>query len=331
MQNPERAGWYDDPQNPEQLRYFDGVIWTANVTPRSTRGASGYAVRPGQQGAGPQQAAPQQGQQSPPGQPGPYGQPGQPGHYAPPGQQGQPPYGQAPYGQAPYGQGPQPGGQQGWPQQYPQQGGWNAPPVGAAYTDSGPRTPDGQPLASYLQRVGAYILDSIASGVLVGLLGGYFLIDYFRDFMDKFQAAMDRNDPDALAQITLFEGDIRSLLIFVGISVVVQIVYNVFFLTRWGATPGKMVVGISVRRLERPGPPDTVTVLRRYALQVGLSVLGLVPVLGNFTGIASLLDLLWPAWDSKRQALHDKLAGTVVTQGRQPRPGQAQGQVQDQR
>jgi uncharacterized RDD family membrane protein YckC len=31
----------------------------------------------------------------------------------------------------------------------------------------------------------------------------------------------------------------------------------------------------------------------------------------------SILDLLWPLWDDKRQALHDKIAGTnVVVQPR---------------
>lgn len=35
--NPANAGWYDDPQDPQQLRYFDGVLWTDHVTPRTTR------------------------------------------------------------------------------------------------------------------------------------------------------------------------------------------------------------------------------------------------------------------------------------------------------
>lgn len=35
-QNPQRAGWFDDPDTPDQLRYFDGVIWTSHVTPRLT-------------------------------------------------------------------------------------------------------------------------------------------------------------------------------------------------------------------------------------------------------------------------------------------------------
>ena len=30
------SGWYDDPQNPENLRYWDGVTWTAHTTPKKS-------------------------------------------------------------------------------------------------------------------------------------------------------------------------------------------------------------------------------------------------------------------------------------------------------
>ena len=32
----QRAGWYDDPENSENLRYFDGVLWTSHTTPRTS-------------------------------------------------------------------------------------------------------------------------------------------------------------------------------------------------------------------------------------------------------------------------------------------------------
>lgn len=34
MQTPERAGWHDDPDDPEQLRYFDGIIWSDRRVPK---------------------------------------------------------------------------------------------------------------------------------------------------------------------------------------------------------------------------------------------------------------------------------------------------------
>ena len=48
MDMPTRAGWYDDPENDQQLRYFDGVVWSKHTTPRSTRPAAA-AAQPGQQ------------------------------------------------------------------------------------------------------------------------------------------------------------------------------------------------------------------------------------------------------------------------------------------
>ncbi len=36
-EQPSTAGWFDDPDDPGQLRYFDGVLWTRHVTPRQTR------------------------------------------------------------------------------------------------------------------------------------------------------------------------------------------------------------------------------------------------------------------------------------------------------
>ena len=41
-------------------------------------------------------------------------------------------------------------------------------------------------------------------------------------------------------------------------------------------------------------------------------LVGLVPFIGFLGTIFSLLDALWPLWDDKRQAIHDKVAKTNV-------------------
>ena len=38
-----------------------------------------------------------------------------------------------------------------------------------------------------------------------------------------------------------------------------------------------------------------------------------------FIGLLTLIDGPWPPGDSRRQALHDKVAGTYVVVGKQPR------------
>src|SRR3954451_8581685 len=79
----QRAGWYDDPENPDNLRYFDGVVWTSHTSPRTSpsagRSTIGLAQQvPTQQATQPVPQAPTQqlphgGQQ----QDSPYGQPPQ--------------------------------------------------------------------------------------------------------------------------------------------------------------------------------------------------------------------------------------------------------------
>jgi uncharacterized RDD family membrane protein YckC len=44
-----------------------------------------------------------------------------------------------------------------------------------------------------------------------------------------------------------------------------------------------------------------------------------VPLIGTLFGLLGLLNYLWPLWDQKRQALHDKVASTNVVVGPQHR------------
>lgn len=289
MDMPTNAGWYDDPSDENQLRYFDGVIWTSHTTPRSTR---------------PTAAAQQAGQQQYPGQ-------GHPPQYPGQEQSAVPPQQQAPAN-------PQfPGA--------PQQSQWNAP----AYPGmtAGPTTPDGQPLAGYWQRVGAYLIDSIISGIIMSILGGYFLWKAIAPALDQFRDALDQNDPNAFDGLTP-QFDLPNLIAFAVIAAIVGFAYQVFFLSRTGATPGKMAMGISVRLRERPGVLSVGDACKRAFLQTALSLLSNIPVLGSLAGLASVLDLLWPAWDDKKQALHDKIAATNVVVGQQPRPVQQHGPAQ---
>ena len=287
MYMPSHAGWFDDPADATQLRYFDGVIWTSHTAPRVTRssGLEGGQVQPGQQQY--------------PGQ-------GHPPQY--PGQQSSQ---QAPYQQFPGA--PQP------PQQPPQAPQWSAP----AYPGSWgrPATPDGQPLASYGQRVGAFLIDWILQAVIWFALGFYFAFKALSGYVDQFSTMMNQaqsgQQPDVAALAASI--DRGALTIFSLIGIAVFAAYQLFFLTRSGRTPGKAAVGISVRLRERPGPPSAGVAARRIALPVALFLVGLVPLLGVLGQVGRALDLLWPSWDGNRQALHDKVAGTVVVVGEQPR------------
>lgn len=287
------SGWYDDPQDPSQLRYWDGVLWSSHVSPKisptvqqSTIGmphgvtpAAARAHADGAQGAqGPVAAtdgfaSPQQGQ----------GQPG--GQY--------PRYGQA---QDQYGQVPQ---------------GWQSNPV---------TTSDGAVLSGWWKRVLARVLDNIIVSIVALPLAFIPLQKVFDIFWAYFKEVMAAAQSGSSAVPdqpgTEFVGP---LLLASVIVLAVQVVYTVAFLTMKGATPGKMVVGISVRLRDKPGPPPLVAVLKRTAVQEAGGLVGLVPAVGSIGSLFTLIDSLWPLWDDKKQAIHDKAAATNVVVGPQPR------------
>jgi len=77
-----------------------------------------------------------------------------------------------------------------------------------------------------------------------------------------------------------------------------------------GQTFGKRVFGIQVR--DAAGAGGTIGVQRAALRYVTVGLFRVVPFFLLFT----LLDGLWPLWDRHRQALHDKIAGSVVVRVR---------------
>ncbi|HEY5249629.1 MAG TPA: RDD family protein [Dermatophilaceae bacterium] len=290
------AGWYDDPQDPSQLRYWDGIVWSSHVSPKVSPtvaqstigmpyGVTPAAARPqspgsqGSQGARPTQngfGSPQQGQGQTGGQWPPYGQdPGMPGMPGIPGL--------------------------GWQSQ------------------SLPTTPDGVVLSGWWKRVLARVLDGFITSIVALPLAYVPLkhaVDLFVDFFQKGFAdaqAGVTTQPQPSAELT---GTILQVSL---ITLAVYLVYEVAFLTWRGATPGRMAVGISVRLRDKAGPPPLVAVLTRTAVKESGSLFGLLPVVGSLGSVFTLLDSLWPLWDVKKQAIHDKVAATNVVVGSQPK------------
>lgn len=78
-----------------------------------------------------------------------------------------------------------------------------------------------------------------------------------------------------------------------------------------GQSPGKAITGLKLVR-----DADGTTL----GGPVGLVRTLLLGVIGAVTGgLFWLLAILWPAWDAKKQALHDKMFGAVVISGHQPK------------
>ena len=276
------SGWYDDPQDPNQLRYWDGVIWSSHVTPKVSPTVQDSTI------GMPYGVAPAAKRPQGPGSQGAQGAPTAPGGYGP---------------------------DQRWPQggpmpAYGQQLGWQ-PNLRT--------TPDGVVLSGWWKRVLARIIDNIIVSMVALPLtfapmkqAFNVLQDYFQQIVNAVQAGSSTmpTQPDALP----------GPILQIGLTMVVlNLVYEIAFLTRTGATPGKRVVGISVRLRDKPGPPTLDAVLKRTAVKQGGDIAGLVPVLGFFGSLFSTVDVLWPLWDVKNRAIHDKAAGTNVVVGPQPR------------
>jgi uncharacterized RDD family membrane protein YckC len=259
------SGWYDDPQDPSNLRYWDGVIWTDHVTPKHVP-----SVEQSQIGLPHSVATPQQ-------------RPAAQGGY--------------PYGGAPA---PMPA----WPQGYARQQA---------------TTPDGVPLSGWWKRVLARVIDGFITFILALPLTLWFYIktsNVLSGWFDQVltQAQNGTSTPTPIP-LEVYNYVIPASLL----GLLVAVVYEVLFLRFRGATPGKMAVGISVRLRERPGQLPWDAIFKRVAVfQVG-ALVSPIPYLGALGSMFRLVDVLWPLWDEKKQALHDKAAHTNVVVGPQPR------------
>jgi uncharacterized RDD family membrane protein YckC len=194
----------------------------------------------------------------------------------------------------------------------------SAAPVYAA-TKPPATTPDGVPLAGWWLRVLAYVLDAIVVGIIAGIVASPWITDayhIYRDWFDELLKSGGTGSTTTVDTAQLQRDLARPLAFIVGIQLLVGFCYHVGFLMWKQATPGKLMLGMRVRLRERPGPMPLGTVLLRWLSQFGVGVLGLVPVVGSLAGVYTLLDYLWPLWDDKKQAIHDKVAKTNVV-----RPG----------
>ena len=169
-------------------------------------------------------------------------------------------------------------------------------------------TPDGQPLAGWWHRVAARILDGIILLVLGLVLGNLFMPGFFADYLDW---SMTQTDPLALPPGELASG----LFGFTMLVGVVGLAYEVVLVTLLGGTLGKLATGLRVRPREEPGNVGWVPSMLRALVYQGPGIVGNLSPALSFLGLFTLINVLWPLWDKNRQALHDKVVGSVVVDG----------------
>jgi uncharacterized RDD family membrane protein YckC len=117
-----------------------------------------------------------------------------------------------------------------------------------------------------------------------------------------------------IALIFISAGDAGNLPGFFGhrlltlagvLSVVIDVAYFAYFWSSRGASIGMMPFGFKVRDVATGQYPTMGKAALRgiiWTLEVGFT-----------TCIIGAIGWLWQLWDPKKQAIHDKIAGTIVT------------------
>lgn len=182
-------------------------------------------------------------------------------------------------------------------------------PLHSGYGPAKPTTtPDGVRLADLGIRFVAKVVDQLLLSMVVFALSWPFLIRFLRGLVDLIeQAARDAQngtrttvDPFAVYTET---GMLPYVIVASVASIVVSGLYNVTLVHLKGATLGKMMLRVRVRPWDAEGLPTWSQAFKRWASG---------ELVGLFVGLYTWIDYLWPTWDNRKQALHDKWPGTVV-------------------
>ena len=160
--------------------------------------------------------------------------------------------------------------------------------------------PDGQPLASFGDRLLARLID----GLILGAIAVVLAIPVFVVFV----APLPDSGTGSRAESASFGGFVLAVLgVEAGwfvLAFAATYLYEVELLLRNGQTIGKRVMKIKVIPLA-PGAP-----LTRRSAAVRWLVGTIAPA---FVPLFNWLDGLWQLWDKPyRQCLHDKASGTAV-------------------
>lgn len=175
-------------------------------------------------------------------------------------------------------------------------------------------TPDGQRLAGWWHRVGAALLDIAIQTPLMALVAAPVIWWQWDAIMDHVRASVEASAAGAAPppDPELFTAWSAPMLLLTFLMLLTSVAYTIGF-WRWKqATPGKLIVGLRLRRRDDPGPLPWSTMAIRFAAVNVLVLAGDNDLVYWTLALLLLVNYLWPLWDDKNQALHDKLARTNV-------------------
>jgi uncharacterized RDD family membrane protein YckC len=243
------SGWYPDPVNSAQERYWDGWQWSRNTRPI-------------------EHVAPRSG------------------------------YGQAPYASYP-------------PPNVSRPAAYAGPRAGSVQATT---TADGVALASWWWRALAVIIDYAIISAIVSIVTFPIWRSLYTAIASYFNAVMEAQRsgaaPPTLSPTDLVSGN--SQLILTVATLGVAMLYHVAFLRWKSATPGKLICGLRVVPVDRGrdrGPLAWSSIFIRAGIWV-------LPGISSLLSLITVVDVLFPLWHPKRQALHDLGAKTQVIRRR---------------
>jgi uncharacterized RDD family membrane protein YckC len=197
---------------------------------------------------------------------------------------------------------------------------------------TGPTTPDGQLLSGWWWRVLASFLDWIVLAIVVYAVTLPARADIQSDSLrldEEYQPRIAAGDLGAFGDYlreTLQILYVDHVLAVLVVPALITLVYHGGMLHNRGATLGKLVCGLRVRLREQDGRLQWSTIGTRLAVQWGPGwAVGLVVALGAPIGLillaaaaAVIFTFVDPlcALGARRQAIHDRVAGTVVVRPR---------------
>ena len=139
------------------------------------------------------------------------------------------------------------------------------------------------PVASFWQRFAAYLIDSIIMGIANAAIGGVI------GAVLGVAIGVLSGDSDAVGIVAQLVGMLVGLCVFV--------FYETFFLCKYGATPGKMILGLKVLH-----NGENLSVGRAVGRAFGKQLSGYICAIGY----------IMAAFTQDTKALHDMMCETVV-------------------
>lgn len=175
------------------------------------------------------------------------------------------------------------------------------PPDPGGGQAAGPVGPSGRATTEWWKRLVAIILDSLIVGIPSNIIGALLFGSLFAANPGGFDLETGQYTAPSGGFIA---GILAAQGAFLLAAIILSAAYFIYFHGSSGQTLGKKVMKIRVVDDTTGGSINYATAFKRWLIP------GLV---SSFTcGILGIVDGLWPLFDARRQALHDKVADTQV-------------------